>query len=202
MFGSVEFPKRTKQEAPLFQQGQAMEREATGFASGIRALVSDVTDTSDERIRAGRTANANSWQADAAARDFDSTRPGISAFARAMGANKARTRIASAGDNAVELQALRNRAAISKVGGSIRSGNTRDMSNLMRAQDEFNAMKMQAEQTRAAGISGLVGTLSGYGMGAAKQGFQNYSATSGLSDISVTARPVYQNLSDPGLYQV
>ena len=203
MFSSPKFPKRAQQEAPLFQQGQAMEREAAGFASGIRALISDVSDTSDERIRAGRAANANAWQAEAATREYDSTRPGVSAFARAMGAGKARSRIISAGDNAVEMQALRDRAAISKGGAGLRSGNIRDMAQLMQSQDEFTAAKMRADQTKSGAMMGMLGTVAGAGIGAGIRGFQNWNTMRGLSpDIPITAQFMPRDISSAALYQV
>jgi hypothetical protein len=203
LFSKPKFPKRSAMEEPLFREGQAMQAEARGFAPGIRAFISDISDTSDERTRAGRAANANAWQAEAATREYDSTRPGISAFARAMGAGKARSRIVTAGEEAVEMQALRDRAAVSSAGNALRSGNVQDMARLAGGQNELIAANMQASQIRNAGVAGLVGTMAGYGIGAGIRGVQNHNAMKGLSpDIPITAKYMPRDTSSPALYQV
>jgi hypothetical protein len=176
MFSSPQFPKRTKQEAPLFQSGQAMQSEAAGFASGMRARLADIANTTDERQRAARITSGDVWQADAATNQYDAARPGANLMERMLGRGKALTRMAAAGDQAVEGQALRERMSMAKFGQGVRTGNVRDLFQLSRGNDEFNAAKMRADQMTSGAQANLVGTLAGVGIGYGVGKFQDWKA--------------------------
>lgn len=173
MFSSPSFPKRPKQEGQLFAEGQAMQTEATGFASGMRARLADIANTTDERQRTARIVSGDMWQADAGAGDFDPSRPGATGLARALGRGKALTRMAMAGEQAVEGQALRDRMAMVKSGMGLRTGNVRDLFQLSQANDNFNAARMQADQTRSGAQANLLGTAVGAGIGYGVGKYQN-----------------------------
>ena len=188
MFSSPKFAKRTQQEAGLYQEAQAMQGEATQYGSAVRARLADVANLGDEKIRAGRTTSADFWQA--MPREYDSTRPSVSAFGRAMLAGKARSRIAAQGDAAVEAQAMRDRAALSSAGDGIRSGNIRDVFQLSQGYDNYNAAKMQANQTTNNAWAGVFGTAGGMGLGAAAPSIRQWWNTRGLAPINVTAQRI------------
>ena len=103
MFSSPSFPKRPKQEGQLFSEAQAMQTEATGFASGMRARLADIANTTDELQRTARIVSGDMWQADAGAGDTDWSRPGATGLARALGRGKALTRMAMVGERGPEL---------------------------------------------------------------------------------------------------
>lgn len=172
MFSSPQYPKRPKHEETLFNQGRAMEHEATGFQSGMRARLADVADLSDEKLQGRRQESADYWQSQQSG-GYDSTRPGLSSFARAVMAGKARTRIGAMGDAAVESNALRARAGYSKFGQGLRSGSIRDMAQLSAGYDQVNAAKMQAAQMRDNAYAGLAGMAVG---GAAGWGINKWQA--------------------------
>lgn len=152
--------------------GRSAEGTATRAASGLRALVSQYSDPSNEMAAARRTANADAWQADAAAREFDGQRPGLASFGRALLAGKARTRAVLSGANDVALQMFGRRAALRRVGQSTRQGQAADAATAVAGYDAMNAAKMQNQQYMNNAVAGAIGTVAGYGIGYGVDKFQ------------------------------
>lgn len=157
------YPKRADSEYSLFNDANLMQNEAgQQFAPGMRLRLADITDPTDERFRAARTASADAWQADAAAPEaYDSTRPGLSAFARALTRGRALSRQVLNSKEQVDMQLLRDRIAAAKAGMGIRTGNVRDLFSLTSGLDQMNAAKMQASQMTNASYANMAGTLGG-----------------------------------------
>jgi len=186
LFSKPKYPKKTPYELPLFQEANAMQTEASSqFAPGMRARLSDIMDPTDEYARAARTANADTWQADAAMREYDSTRPRLSAFARQMIRGKALTKAVLNSKEGVDNQLLRDRIAATKAGMGIRTGNVRDLFQLTAGQDAMNAAKMQAGQMRDASYANLAGTLGGIAARAIPW-YMNQSSTNVIMNQSRT----------------
>lgn len=164
LFSGPSFPKRAQGEETLFNLGKQMETEAQGRSmSGVRARLSDITDLSDERVRAGRTANADSMQA-MAGTDVDVGNTN-SLLSRMTKRGSAYSRASLMGDEAVENLGLRSRISMGKFGYGVRSGATRDLTGLVASSDQLNASKMQAQQTSNAGLANMIGTIGGAGLG-------------------------------------
>jgi hypothetical protein len=161
LFNYPDFPKRALTEERFYNQAKAMEAEAGGYSQAARLRLADIADTTDERQRIAAQTNADAWQAESATREFDSTRPRLSAFARAMSAAKARTKIAAMGDQAVESQAVRDRILAAKTGMGIRTGSVRDLWTATQGYDNVSAARMQADQMTSSAWAGAFGTAAG-----------------------------------------
>lgn len=175
LFSAPKFPSRPRGEEALFDLGRQMQGDATANLSGVRARLSDIMDTSDERSRAMGRTNADAWQAQAQPA-YDSTRPRVSPFARAMQAGRARVRGTLAAGGLEDLKSVQGRAAIARMGDGLRSGQVRDLTSMSAAYDEYGAARSQAQSVKQGGLLGLAGTVAGYGIGYGMDRFGKPSA--------------------------
>jgi hypothetical protein len=134
---------------------------AVGFRPAIQARLADIANTKPEMAEQRGYANA-----DVAQRSSLGTSR-LSPFQRAMQRGSALSRIARAGDGAIEMQQLRDRMAMSKFGDGLQRGAGGDYSTLAGVSAMYNAQKMRESQNKQASTLSMIGTLGGMGANAA-----------------------------------
>ncbi len=197
IFSSPSYPSRARGEMEYLGIGRSAEGTATRAASGLRALISQYSDPTNEMSVARRTANADAWQADAAlrAQGSDMQRPGLSSFGRALLAGKARTRAILSGANEEGLKLFGRRAALRRVGQGMRGGQAADAAATVAGYDAMNAAKMQSQQLLNNTYAGAIGTMAGYGLGYGVDKFQTWRQGQSNQLMNTMSRSGYEQVN-------
>lgn len=150
----------TAAELEMMNRALALRKEAQRYRPFEDAYIKDVMDTSDDRQRLASTASADAAQA--TRYQYEPGGKGLldAAVTRARGLS----RILAAGDQAIEQQALRDRAAIASLGLRRAAGSAADQSTLAQLAARSAAANLQNAQQVSQAKSNFWGNLAGIGL--------------------------------------
>jgi len=157
--GSVKRAPRPQGEVQQFEAAEQMRGTAAAFEPLLRRRLADTANPARELSLVQGRSNADAAQAMAPLSTASTP------FQRAMARTRGLSRIAMAGNQAVRMQAFRERASLAGFGQGLRSGNMRTLGDLSQMFATTDAARMRADQTVGAARANMYGSLAGLAAG-------------------------------------